>query len=153
MVFEPPQILAGSALFSASFSARFEYSDADERNYVVQTAKLATKDRTRIHLLADGAGNSYGFVALSLAVSENKPSLVIDYLFTSHQYRGVSYADLGGKISDYLLGFTIQIASMLRQPVPLRFIALQPATPELEQFYHKRSFLKLDATHWMFLRF
>ncbi len=153
MAFDPPQILAGAALLPAPFSARFKYTDADERNYVVQTVKLAAKDRTRIHLLADDAVNSYGFVALTLAVSDNKPSLVIDYLFTSQQYRGVSFPELGGKISDYLIGFTIQVASMLRQPVPLRFIALQAATQELESFYHKRAFMKLDATHWMFLRF
>jgi hypothetical protein len=103
--------------------------------------------------LADDAAKSYGFVALSLAVSQNRPSLVIDYLFTSHQHRGVIFEDVGGKISDYLLGFTIQVALMFRQQVPLRFIALQPATPELEKFYRRRSFLKLDATHWMFLRF
>lgn len=137
----------------ASFSARFSYANADERNYVVRTVKLAANDRTRIHLLADDAGDSYGFVALSLALFENRPSLIIDCLFTSLQYRSLGFPEIGGKISDFFIGYSIQIASTLRQPVPLRFIALQAATPELEVFYSKRDFMKLDSTHWMFLRF
>ncbi|ANA41740.1 hypothetical protein A2G06_16490 (plasmid) [Geobacter anodireducens] len=120
---------------------------------MVQTVKLAAKDRTRIHLLGDDAGNSYGFVALSLSSFENKPSLVIDYLFTSQQYRGIPFPDIGGKIADFLIGYSIQTASMLKVTVPLRFIALQAANAELEEFYTRRGFHKIDSTHWMFLRF
>jgi len=149
----PPLILSRPSLSPAPFSARFSYSDADERNYVVQMVKLAAKDRTRIHLLTDDTGKSCGFVALSLTISENKPSLTIDYLFTSLQYRGLCFPEIGGKISDFFICYAIQIASMLRQQVPLRFIALQAATPKLESFYSKRAFIKLDSTHWMFLRF
>jgi hypothetical protein len=153
LAFKPPLILSRPQLSPAPFAARFSYSDADERNYVVQTVKLAANDRTRIHFLEDDDGDSYGFVALSLAVFENKPSLIIDYMFTSLQYRGLGFPEIGGKISDFFIGYSIQIASTLRQPVPLRFIALQAATPELEVFYGKRDFMKLDSTHWMFLRF
>jgi hypothetical protein len=153
LAFQPPLILARPKLSPAPFTARFDYLDSDERNYVVQTAKFAGKDRTRIHLLTDDNGVSYGFAALSLAVFENRPSLLIDYLFTSHQYRGVFYPELGSKISDYFIGYSIEIASTIRPKVPLRYIVLQAATPKLEVFYQKRGFMKLDSTHWMFLRF
>ena len=71
MAFVPLQILSGTALRPASFTARFDYADSDERNYAAQVAKLAARDRFRVHLLADDAGNSYGFVALSVSETEN----------------------------------------------------------------------------------
>lgn len=102
--------------------------------------------------MADDGGNSYGFIALSLDVSDNRPSLVIDYLFTSLQHRGITFSDLGAKISDYLIGYSVQLAELFRESVPLRYISLHPATLELDTFYRKRGFTKLDATQWLFLR-
>lgn len=145
--------MSDATLRPGPFSSRFAYTDNDERNYVVQVVKLASNDRTRIHLLADEDRKSYGFIALSIDVSDNRPSLVIDYLFTSLQHRGVIFSDLGAKISDYLIGYSVQIAELFRQSVPLRYISLHPATLELDLFYRKRGFTKLDSTDWLFLRF
>ncbi len=147
------QIVSGAALLPGSFTRRFTYADGDERDFVAQVATLAKRDRHRIHLLADDSGKDYGFVALSVSETDNKPSLVIDFLFTSLPYRGTILPELNMKISDYLIGYSIQVATRLSETVPIRYIALQPATVELLAFYNRRGFKKLDSTDWMFLRF
>jgi hypothetical protein len=68
------------------------------RQYVRQVAKLALSRKTRIHLLANDANIPHGFTALSLSHLLEQSFLVVDYLFTSREYRGISFDDLGMKI-------------------------------------------------------
>jgi len=147
--------LSGSAISPGSFSKRFHYADDSERQYVVKMAKLARKERTRIHLLADTSGNDYGFVALSFSSfdrSFNRSSLVIDYIFTSKQFRGLSFPELdNAKVFENLLGFTFQSALSIQKIIPLRFIALQPAHDRLAAYYQKMDFKPVENSDWMFL--
>lgn len=146
---------AGAALFPGSFSKRFQYADDIERQYVVKFAKLAQKDRTRIHLLADSAGKSYGFVALSFSSFDRnfkRTSIVIDYIFTSMQYRGRQITGLDNmKVFEYLLSFTFQSAITIQKTIPIRFVALQPATDRLAAYYSRIDFKPFDDSDWMFL--
>ena len=89
--------LSGATISPGSFSKRFQYADDSERQYVIKMAKLASKERTRIHLLSDTSGNDYGFVALSFSSfdrSFNRSSIVIDYIFTSNQFRGLKFPSM-----------------------------------------------------------
>lgn len=148
--------LSGSALAPGSFSKRFQYADDSERQYVIKMAKLAGKERTRIHLLSDTYGNACGFAALSISSfdsSYNRSSLVIDYIFTSHPLRGQTFPELdNATVFENLLDFTFQSAFSIQRIIPLRFIALQPAHDRLAAYYQKIGFKSIDNRDWMFLR-
>ena len=116
-------------------------------------AKRAGKNKTRIHRLTDDQGVQYGFIALSVAVSNDKPCLVIDYLFVSQPYRGINYPVLENKtIAGILIGFADQVATEADQNFPLRYIALVPANEKLEAYYANLGFRKLDSTNFMYLK-
>jgi len=147
--------LSSASLSPGPFSKRFQYADDTERQYVVKMAKLAAKDKTRIHLLSDTSGNDYGFVALSVSSfdrSYNRSSLVIDYIFTSKQFRGQVFPDLdNATVFENLLDFTFQSALSIQKIIPLRFVALQPAHDRLAAYYQKIGFSFIDSGDWMFL--
>lgn len=148
-------MLSGSAVSPGSLSKRFQYADDGERQYVVKTAKLAVREKTRIHLLSDTSGNDYGFVALSISTFDrtyNRPSMIIDYIFTSKQYRGLKFPELDNtSVFENLLEFTFQSALSIQKIIPLRFIALQPAHDRLAAYYQKKDFKPLENSDWMFL--
>lgn len=115
-------------------------------------AKRAGNNQCRIYVLTNN-GEYYGFVALSLAVFAQVPSVVVDYLFTSLQFRGVEFEDLeSGKVADYLLAFALKSAVTVSEIVPVRFLALIPADETLDAFYRRRGFSKLDSTNWVFTK-
>ena len=147
--------LSGASAYPGSLSKRFQYADDTERQYVVKTAKLAARQKTRIHLLSDTSGNDYGFVALSISSfdrSYNRPSIVIDYIFTSQQYRGLMFPELDNTtVFEYLLEFALQSALSIQEIAPLRFIALQPANDRLAAYYQKKDFKPVNNSDWMFL--
>lgn len=147
--------LSGTTISPGSFSKRFQYADDSERQYVIKMAKLASKERTRIHLLSDTSGNDYGFVALSFSSfdrSFNRSSIVIDYIFTSNQFRGLKFPSMNGvKVFENLLDFTFQSALSIQKIIPLRFIALQPAHDRLASYYQQMDFRPVENSDWMFL--
>jgi len=148
--------LSRASVYPGSLSKRFQYADDGERQYVVKTAKFSTRQKTRIHLLSDTSGNDYGFVALSISSfdqSYNRPSIVIDYIFTSHQYRGRKFPELDNTtVFEYLFEFTLRSALSLQEIVPLRFIALQPAHDRLAAYYQRIGFSFIDTSGWMFMK-
>ncbi|MEI6205921.1 MAG: hypothetical protein WCP20_03980 [Desulfuromonadales bacterium] len=145
----------GAELSPGSFSKRFQYANDNERQYVMKLVKLAQKDKVRIHILSDSAGNSYGLVALSFSSFDKdfkRTSIVIDYIFTSLQYRGRHFAELGEMtIFEHLLGITYQSAITIKKTIPIRFIALQPASDRLAEYYMRIDFKPFGNTDWMFL--
>jgi hypothetical protein len=79
-------------------------------------------------------------------------ALVVDLLFVSLPYRSIKYPELENKkISDFLLGYTIEESAKANKIFPIRYIALQSANESLAKFYEKRGFRKIDASEWMFL--
>lgn len=148
--------LSKASVFPGSLSKRFQYANDDERQYVVKTAKLSARKKTLIHLLSDTSGNNYGFLALSISSfdrSYNRPSIVIDYIFTSKQYRSRKFPELDNTtVFEYLLEFALRSAASLQEIVPLRFIALQPAHDRLATYYQKIGFSFIDTSGWMFLK-
>jgi hypothetical protein len=77
------------ALSPGAFAKKYLYNAAFDSDYdrVVDAAKNAGKNQLRVHRLIDDQGAHYGFIALSIDVSDEKPCLVIDYLFVSQQYQ------------------------------------------------------------------
>jgi hypothetical protein len=144
-----------SELSPGIFSGKYFYDSSFDSDYdrVVACAKSARKDQIRIHCLMDDQGNQYGFIAISIAISENKPCLVINYLFVSQQYRSICYPELKNKkIADILIGYAYQIATEARINFPVRYLALVAANEKLETYYSALEFCKLDATNFMYLK-
>lgn len=139
-------------LLPGTFLKKFEYTDDNERQYVCQIAKLAKSRQTRIHLLASDDNTPHGFVALSASLLMDQPCVVIDYLFTSKQHRGVVFQELGMKISEHLLAFAIRTATEINDTITIRYVALIPGHERLAAFYGPWGFRRLDKTDWMFLR-
>jgi hypothetical protein len=144
-----------SALSPGTFTGKYFYDPSFDSDYdrVVAITKGARNDQARIHRLIDDQGSHYGFIALSIAVSENKPCLVINYLFVSQQYRSIRYPELKNKkIADILIGYAYQIATDASINFPVRYLALVPANDKLETYYSALEFFKLDSTNFMYLK-
>jgi len=78
--------LSRTEVHPSSFLRKFLYSNdqTDERGYVAQVINRARNNHCRIHVLFDDEAETfYGFLALSLDVVNNKPALVLEYLFAS----------------------------------------------------------------------
>jgi len=138
---------------SHSLFRNFQYSDADERNYVRQVFKFAQNKAARIHVLKDDDAPC-GFVALSIDTFNNVPSINIAYLFTSAQYRKRTYTELGEppkRISEYLIGRALLMAVDISKKVPLRYVALQLAADRHEALYRQYGFERAAGTNWMSL--
>ena len=144
---------AESFLHPRHFLNKFQFADDHERQYVRKIAKLALSNKCRIYLLTNEVDTVYGFVALSIASTISMPCVVVDYLFTSHPYRKLHYAELDNrKVSEHLLDVAVIIAREVDARLPVHYIALQPAHEKLENFYQMFEFKRLHIKEWMFLR-
>lgn len=144
--------LPKAQLHLQAFLRHFQYSDDLDRQYVAQIVKQARNNRARLHVFADTTGKRYGFVALKIDSFGDKPSIVISYIFSSLQYRGITFPELeNGSICKALIGWTVKTAQEVKAIFPLRFIALEPANDGLASFYRRLGFRQLDSTEWMFL--
>ena len=141
-----------SFLLPGTFLKKFDYTDDSESQYVRQIAKLAKSNQTRIHLLVDDDNTPHGVIALSASQLLDQPCIVVNYLFTSKQYRGLAYQELDKKISEHLVDFAIMTATEINDKVPIRYVALLPGHEKLISFYEIWGFKSLDKTGWLFLR-
>lgn len=146
--------LSGAALRAGGPLLRgFNYANQDEENLVRQVFATARSKNTRIHLLKKD-DTPLGFVALSVRNFNNVPSVILEYLFVSVPYRGQQYPNLSApplRISEYLLGQAILMATNAWAIVPLRYLALNLADDYLEQFYSRHGFERTEGTTWMFI--
>ena len=145
-------VASDAALWPGGFLFRnFQYDSPDERSYVRQVFQRARKKAVRIHLLKKD-GVPCGFIALSIDDFNDVPSIIIEYLFTSVPYRRQAYLELGEsaiKISEYLIGQVLCMATEISARVPLRYLALQLATDRHEALYKPHGFIREEGTHWM----
>jgi hypothetical protein len=140
-----------------AFFARTSCGDNDEINYCTQVLKRAARNQTRLHLCVTAADNRIsGFVALSAARHKavvDTSCIVIDYLFTSSEYRGVAFEELGNKrISEYLIDYSIEIAHEMNSNVPFRYLALYPVHEKLSDLYRALDFKAFDNSGWLFFK-
>jgi hypothetical protein len=146
-----------SFLHPQSFLKKLGPIKTDEANYCRQLIRKASRNRTRLHLLADlEAGDICGFIALSAATLlpyEDVPCIVVDYLLTVLPYRGVVFEELGNRrISEYLVDYAIRIAEEMNANVPFRYLALFPAHEKLFPLYHAFDFKAFDNSGWLFFK-
>lgn len=146
-------LAAGRELYpKGSLLPRLCFSDSDEQNLASQFFQIGRSKRTNIHVLKKD-DIPFGFVALSVGVFNDVPSIFIDYLFTSEPYRKLTYPDLGEtplKVSQYLVGKTLEMAWDVNSKVPIRYIALFLADDRLADFYEEHGFEHAEgATGWM----
>jgi hypothetical protein len=145
--------LQRSSARPGSFAKRFIFSPGtDERDQVVRVVNQAKNDQCRIYVATNG-DDSYGFIAVSISAvgDEEHPILVVNYLFVSLQYRGRTFAELGGvKVADYLLAKALELAISISIIAPIRYLGLEPANEQLSSFYRRRGFNKFDRTEWLF---
>ena len=93
-----------------------------------------------------------GLIALSVTLINKQPSIQIDYIFISNQYRGQELEILDNtKPFRYLIEFTISIAKKLQKQLGIKYIVLSPDTDDLQDKYQKLKFNKIDSK-WMFLK-
>jgi len=138
---------------SGSLFKNFSYADEHERGIVRQIFALASNKQSRIHVLSNGTTH-IGFVALSVKNYNSVPSVCVDFIFTSSQYRGIKYPELGDtpfKISEYLLGHAILTALDIGKKVDIRYVCLQLGSDHLEKFYSRHGFSEVDNKGWMSL--
>lgn len=139
------------------FLKKLQSVTSEEHAYCAQLLRKAAKHQTRMHLLVNSEDFSIvGFIALSVATlrpGENLPCVVIDYLLTAIPYRGLVFEQLGTRrISEYLVGYTMSIASGFNKDVPFRYVALLPAHDKLIPLYNSLRFFPHDNSGWLFCK-
>ena len=78
-----------------SFTKKFTCKQGtDEREQIVKSVKRAKANQCRIHVLMNNEESS-GFIAVSLSTvgKDQIPTLVLEYLFVSLQYRGQTFGE------------------------------------------------------------
>jgi len=143
-----PQI----TIHPASFIRKFQFGKGiDERGYVGQIVRRANNDQCRIHVLLDDV-RYYGFAAISLSEFNRKPAIVLEYLFASHDQRGIRHEDLGDLTAgEYLLQYCLEQARVINDLIPISYFTLEPADDRLIQYYLDKDFELVANTGWMFL--
>lgn len=93
-----------------------------------------------------------GLISLSVTSIQDQPSMQIDYIFVSENYRGKSLEELDDlKPFKYLIEIAINLAKEIKTTVGLRYIVLSPDTDELKHKYEKVFFQELNK-EWMYLK-
>jgi len=123
-----------------------------EKLFIEDICKRVQKRGTVLYLLRD-EDETFGFIALSVSSIDTFPSLQVDYIFVSEQYRGVCLEALdNSKTSTYLMEFAIEIAKEIQDKVGLRYLVLLPDNDRLQDVYKEMGFQVLPKQEWMFIK-
>lgn len=143
-----------SFLHPQVFLKKVACANHHEQNYCSQLIKRAANHQVRLHILANSTDwQIIGFIAISASELKNSPCITIDYLLATLPYRSVSFKELGNrKASEYLLDYAINLATLVNQDIPFRYLALQPAHEKLLPLYSSLGFVPLDKTGWLFFK-
>ena len=125
-----------------------------ERIFIKDICKRVKKSKTVLYVLRNNS-IIIGLVAISATSSINEqPSIQIDYIFISNNYRGKNLEVLeNNKPFRYLIEFVIDVVKRLQSEVGLRYIILSPDNDDLKDKYNNLGFQKLDkSVEWMYLK-
>jgi hypothetical protein len=124
-----------------------------ERSLLKASFKQVEKSKSVAYLLKFN-DISLGFIALSVTSVNEFPSLQIDYLFVSNQYRKekLSYLE-DNTVSEYLIILSTHIANEIKEKVGLKYLVLYPdqQNKNLIARYKKIGFKVLNK-EWMFIK-
>ena len=146
-------------IIPVNFSKKFNYSETDNNQLIMQVLKDAGKKRTNIHVLSVD-GKEYGFLSVSFQCREfqkkqpPKKILNIDYLFVSEPFRKKKVSAFENKkTSEMLVYIAISIANKIRQFVPVEFITAEPAHDKIAPLYSNVGFEPLiNRSNVLFLK-
>ncbi len=115
-------------------------SDDDQRQYLTSILKFASKGRNTTYRVLNDASENIGIFSLSLDKLNDKPCLVIEYLFVKPEFRSIDYNNSGVKASAILMGKIVDIAKTIHDQIELNYIALQLAHDKLIPTYEELGF-------------
>lgn len=145
----PPDLKLNPGAFIKQF--QFGKGVVDERGFVAQSVRRANNDQCRVHVLFDDK-RYYGFAAISLSTFNKRPSIILEYLFASHDQRGLRHEDLGDlTVGEYLLQYCLEQARVMNNFIPISYFTLEPADCQLVQYYLEKDFELVHKTGWMFI--
>ncbi len=136
----------------ASIVRQYNPSDDNQRQYLTSILKSAAKGRNTIYQVLNDANDNIGIFSLSLDKLNDKPCLVIEYLFVKPEFRSVDYNDSGVKASAILIGKILAIAKTIHDQIELNYVALQLAHDKLIPTYEALGFEALRVgkqNSWM----
>ena len=91
-----------------------------------------------------------GLVSVSAMSIKEQPSLQIDYIFVSNEYRGKVLDELDRlKPFRFLIEFVINLAKDIKKQIGLNYLILSPDNDELKSKYKNLNFLPL-SDDWMY---
>jgi hypothetical protein len=124
-----------------------------ERLFIEDICKRVQKSDTVLYVLREEE-RTLGFIALSVSSIDNFPSLQVDYLFVSRNFRGMRLKYLDNlKISNYLIEFAIDLAQDIQERVGLRYLVLLPDNNKLHDIYQNMGFETLSNQRgWMYIK-
>ncbi len=136
----------------ANIVRSYNPSDDHQRQYLSSILKSASKGRNTTYQVVNDANDRIGIFSLSLDKLNDKPCLVIDYLYVKPEFRSVEYNDSGVKASAILMAKIIEIANTVHEQIELKFVALILADDKLIPTYQELGFEALRISklkHWM----
>ncbi len=125
---------------TARIVRQYNPSDDNQRQYLTSILKSAAKGRNTIYQVLNDANDNIGIFSLSLDKLNDKPCLVIEYLFVKPEFRSIDYNDSGVKASAILIGKILEIAKTIHDQIELNYVALQLAHDKLIPTYEALGF-------------
>ena len=122
-----------------------------ESLFIKDICKRVEKSKTVLYVLKNNE-EIIGLISLSATSIEDQPSMQIDYIFVSENYRGTPLEILDNlKPFKYLIEIAINLAKKLRLELGIRYLVLSPDNNDLKAKYKKVDFQSLNKD-WMYLK-
>ena len=124
-----------------------------ERALLKASLKQVEKGKSVAYLLQFSEEN-LGFLALSVTSVNDFPSLQIDYLLVSSEYRSQKYQFLeDNTVSEYLILLALHVANEIKDKAGMKYLVLYPdkLNEKLIKRYKKIGFTQLNK-EWMFIK-
>ena len=135
----------------------FEKTSNDhERQFIKQLSTSCEKGSIVVYAL-ELDSKLAGLVGLSASRVDSIPTVQIDYIFVSPEFRNKKFKELADtKISTYMIDLAIVLSKKLSSEVGIRWLALVPDNDKLENFYCKEFAFKphndRDKQRYLFLK-
>lgn len=122
-----------------------------ETLFIEDICKRVEKSKSVLYILKYDE-HIIGLISISATSIKDQPSMQIDYIFVSKNYRSKKLEILDNcKPFRYLIDLSISIAKEIQSQIGLRYIVLAPDSYDIKHKYEQFGFGSLDDS-WMFLK-
>lgn len=137
-------------IHSNEFWTKLKVGRKEEGSYLKKLFSIYSKKKTNITLLVND-NYIFGLIALFASRIEDLPSVQVDYLFVSKQYRKLKFEELDNmKISEFLINYAISTSVHASSSIGIKYVLLLPAHDSLISIYANMDFKRLHSkTNWM----